>query len=215
MVSAARHNSSLWPSRWVRNSLLSAFFLVSGAAWAQATPPAGPAGAAPARTVPEALRYVNEVFAANPSTWRPCQASPKLELPPDGGLVVTIARKSYCEDSKIRASIRDLDHAAIAFEVTDELLIRIPCQQEAPCGRHWQMKKKRAPEGWVPRTGKWDPSGPDVQPHQVTAIELPMTSDPEMAERVVNALKFLISTAAGTTEYMPPDPFGGVASTGP
>jgi len=181
--------------------------LCPGVAAAQA-PPAPPAAAPTAASVPEALKFINEQLARNASTWRPCKATATLELAQDGVVTVVVKRQSYCEDSRFRASVRELDAAAVSFEVLDEIVLRVPCQQEAACARHWQKKKKRSGNSWVARTDQWDPSGPGAQPHQVTALELPLGSDPQVAQRITTALQYLVRTAQGAPEYAAPaDPF--------
>jgi hypothetical protein len=179
-----------------------------GLAAAQAAP-APPAAAAPTTaSVPEALKFINEQLARNASTWRPCKGTATLELAQDGVVTVVVKRQSYCEDSRFRASVRELDAAAVSFEVLDEIVLRVPCQQEAACARHWQKKKKRSGNSWVARTDQWDPSGPGAQPHQVTALELPLGSDPQVAQRITTALQYLVRTAQGAPEYAAPaDPF--------
>lgn len=171
--------------------------------------PTPPASAAPTTaSVPEALKFINEQLARNASTWRPCKATATLELAQDGVVTVVVKRQSYCEDSRFRASVRELDAAAVSFEVLDEIVLRVPCQQEAACARHWQKKKKRSGNSWVARTDQWDPSGPGAQPHQVTALELPLGSDPQVAQRITTALQYLVRTAQGAPEYAAPaDPF--------
>jgi len=173
-----------------------------------AAPTAAPASAAPQATIPGALTFINAQLAANPSSWRPCKAKATFAMAADGMITVEIRRQSYCEDSRYMVNVRELDPAAVGFEVADEIILRVPCLQEASCARHWQKKKKRSGAGWVPRTDVWDPAGPDAQPHQVSALELPIGSDPFVAERLSSALRFIVRSAQGAPEYAAPaDPF--------
>ena len=172
------------------------------------TPPPTAAPAVPEATIPGALAFINAQLASNASSWRPCKSTATLALAPDGMITVEVLRQSYCEDSRFKASVRELDAVAVGFEVADEIVLRVPCLQEAGCARHWQKKKKRSGGGWVPRTDLWDPSGPDAQAHQVTALEIPIGSDAFVAERLTTALQFIIRSAQAAPEYAAPaDPF--------
>lgn len=186
-------------------SVLLAVTMFVPAAWAQAPAPA----AGPPPSVAEALAFVNEALAANPSPWRPCRSTAQLELEADGTLSVVISRDSYCEDSKIFATVRDLDPANISWEATDEIVVRLPCLEEGTCARHLQRRKINRSGTWETRDEVWIPDGPLGQEHMVTAIELPMMSKPEKAAQVASALKFLVNAARLDPTYaIPPDRFG-------
>lgn len=209
----APRKSPPWASigaRWCAALGLGLAAFSAGEGWA--APPAAPATpaapAVPEATIPGALGFINAQLAASASSWRPCKATATFALAADGMITVEIRRQSYCEDSRYMVNVRELDPAAVGFEVADEIVVRVPCLQEASCARHWQKKKKRSGSGWVPRTDLWDPAGPDAQPHQVAALELPIGSDPFVAERLSSALRFVVRSAQGAPEYAAPaDPF--------
>lgn len=162
------------------------------------------ADAGPPPSVAEALAFVNTELADNPSPWRPCRSVAQLELAEDGTLTAVVRRGGYCEDSRMLASIRDLDASAISFEVADEIVLRVPCLEEDTCARHAQIRKTRASGTWEPRDADWIPDGPAEQEHRVPALELPMSSRPEKAARVASALQYLVKAAAVDPAYAEP-----------
>ncbi len=210
------------PLRW----LAVGFALASAPAWAQdpadEAPPAEgdpatePEPEPPPPSIDEALTFLNELLAANPSPWRPCRAASSVELSEDGYLSVLVTRAAYCEDAQLRAHVRDLDPAAIEVVVEQQGALSLPCRGGDTCGRYAQKRKERVDDAWQVRDDDWVPRGPPGQPHLIDALTLEMASDAKVAALASSSLAYIARSAAAMPAYAPPaDPFQGRMAVGP
>lgn len=191
-----------------------ALSVVAAPAFAQdADPAAAPDAAAeapPAPTLDEGLAYLNELLANNPSPWRPCRSSAKVELAEDGYISITTARTSYCEDTQVKVHVRDLDPSTGAIEVDNEGRVSFECVGGADCARHFQKRKKREDDAWTTRDEDWIPRGPLDQPHLLGTVTLPMASDLRVQRLVRSSFAYVVRSAARDARYPePPNPFEG------
>jgi len=179
-------------------------FALATPAVAQDTPDPAAGDAGPPPSVAETLDFVNTQLQLNASPWRPCRASARLELGEDRTVRVVITRGSYCEDTRIEAPLGELDPGAISWEAANEILVRLPCKDDAACARHYQRRKTRNTGDWGPRDDEWLPDGPAGVEHMQSAIELPMGSRTDKATELASALKYLIKAASVDPTYAKP-----------
>jgi hypothetical protein len=149
----------------------------------------------------ETITFVNSHLTEHASPWRPCKATAQLALAEGGDLTIEVTRSSYCEDSKLVASVQALDAARISYEVANEIVVVIPCEADADCARQLQRRKKRDGESWAFRDDDWIPMAPRGQEHILTAVELPMSSRAERAADVASAMAYLIKAAKKDPTY--------------
>ena len=163
-----------------------------------------PAATEPAPTLAETVAFVNSHLTEHASPWRPCRATAQLALADGGDITIEVTRSSYCEDSKLVASVHALDPNQITYEVADEILVRIPCAEGRSCARQLQKRKKRDGEDWAIRDSEWIPKPPAGQEHIISALELPMSSRTERAADVASALAYLLKAAKQEPQYAEP-----------
>lgn len=208
------------PLRWIALGIA----LASSPAWAQDPAAAGdPAAADPAPapeppppSIDEALTFLNELLAANPSPWRPCRSTTSVELSEDGYLSVLISRAAYCEDSRLRAHVRDLDPTRLEVVVEQQGSVGVPCRSGDTCGRYSQKRKERVDGAWLVRDDEWVPRGPAGQAHLIDALTLELASDAKVAALASSSLAYIARSAAAMPGYAPPaDPFQGRMAVGP
>jgi len=156
---------------------------------------------APPPSLAETIAFVNSHLTEYASPWRPCKASAQLVLAEGGDLTIEITRSSYCEDSRLVASVQALDAARISYEVANEIVVVIPCEGDGDCARQLQRRKKRDGEAWAFRDDDWIPMAPRGQEHILTALELPMSSRAERAADVASAMAYLIKSAKQDPTY--------------
>jgi hypothetical protein len=119
---------------------------------------AGPAAMTVPATAPpiaESVAFLNAWLAANPSPDRPCRSLSAVELSPNGELVVTITRQSYCEDTKIVVPLEALDARSVVATAGDTAMLRATCDQSVSCARVWVKRKVRTGAGWAVRDADW------------------------------------------------------------
>ncbi len=172
---------------------------------------AGPAAMTVPATAPpiaESVAFLNAWLAANPSPDRPCRSLSAVELSPNGELVVTITRQSYCEDTKIVVPLEALDARSVVATAGDTAMLRATCDQSVACARVWVKRKVRTGAGWVVRDADWISWGLPQQPHQAAAFEIPVGGSAQTVDLLRGALQYLIVEADTAPEMRPPvNPF--------
>ncbi len=185
-------------------------------AWAQATDPtatpapaAAPA-AAPPPSIDEALAFVNELLKANPSPAKPCRAASAVRLEADGYLEIEISRESYCEHSRVRVHVQDIDPESVEISLAEEGRVAFRCRNDESCALNFQKRKKQEEGAWVDRDADWLAEMPGRGSHPTASFSLLLSGDRRAADLAAKGLAYVVRSAVADPVYAEPaDPFSG------
>ncbi len=133
-----------------------------------------------------------------------------MRLEADGYLEIEISRESYCEHSRVRVHVQDIDPESVEISLAEEGRVAFRCRNDESCALNFQKRKKQEEGAWVDRDADWLAEMPGRGSHPTASFSLLLSGDRRAADLAAKGLAYVVRSAVADPVYAEPaDPFSG------